>query len=74
MPRLVERSDGCHYIRHFYRDHATWQIDRKGVLFLRERGVNTGDKFPTELFMEMWEGGLVYTEAGRAKERDARGY
>lgn len=64
MPRLVERKDGCHYIRHFYRDSATWQVDRKGVFFLRERGVNVGDLFPTELFMEMWELGLVYTEAG----------
>lgn len=26
--------------------------------------------FPTELFMEMWDLGLVYTEAGR--ERDER--
>lgn len=70
MPRLLERSDGCHYIRHFFHDHATWQVDRKGVLFLRERGVNDGDKFPTELFMDTWQLGLVYTEAGLGRERE----
>ena len=71
MPRLLEPSDGCRYVHHFYRDHATWQVDRRGVLFLRERGINDGDKFSTELFMDMWQRGLVYTEAGLERERES---
>ena len=73
MLRLVERSEGCHVIRHFYRDHATWQVDRKGVFFLREHGVSSGYKFPTEVFMEMSERGLVYTEAGIGRVRERPG-
>jgi len=61
MPRLEERSDGLYYVRHYYRQHATWQIDDNGVLFLRERGFCPGDMFPTKVFMELWTRGMVYT-------------
>ena len=60
MPRLRERSDGCYYIVHHYRDCHTWQIDRDGVNFLRKLNINADDTFPTEVFMLMWEHRLVY--------------
>ncbi len=41
-------------------DFQTWQIDKDGVLFLKEYGVETGDSFSTGLFMQMWEQRLVY--------------
>lgn len=61
MPRLVERSDGCHIVRQFYHTSATWQIDADGVRYLRDRGIRVGDLFPTEVFMDMLALGLVYT-------------
>lgn len=61
MPRLVERSDGCHIVRQFYHTSATWQIDADGVRYLRDRGIRVGDLFPTGVFMDMLTLGLVYT-------------
>ena len=65
MPRLRQRNDGCYYILHHYRDCNTWQIDRDGIIFLRERGVQLDDIFPTELFMEMWDRRFVYLGESR---------
>lgn len=69
MPELLERKDGCFYIHHFYRNHSTWQVDRKGIFFLRDRGVNVGDKFSTDLFLEMWRLDLVYTGTSRKQQQ-----
>jgi hypothetical protein len=61
MPTLNQRIDGCYYVRHFYRDHSTWQVDADGVRYLRDRRIRTGDWFATDVFMEMWARSLVYT-------------
>ncbi len=61
MPTLQTRQDGCRYVRHFYRDHSTWQLTGDGVLFLSHRGFSDeGQLFSTDLFMELWTRGLVY--------------
>jgi hypothetical protein len=55
------RQDGCYYIRHFYSGHSTWQVVGDGVVFLRNRGIKEeGQYFPTDLFMDLWQRGLVY--------------
>jgi hypothetical protein len=64
MPRLNQRDDGCCFVHAYYRQHATWQIDRTGVFFLRDRGVGIGQEFSVELFMELYNRSLVYTHAG----------
>jgi hypothetical protein len=65
MPRLVQKNDGLYIVRHFYQQNATWQIDADGVLFLKGRGVRAGELFETDLFMEMWMRGMVYTGTRR---------
>ena len=61
MPTLVEtKKDGHYIVHHLYKQHATWQINAEGVLFLRRRGVSLGDRFSTGLFMELWKWGMVY--------------
>lgn len=65
MPRLKQRSDGCYYILHHYRDCNTWQIDRDGFKFLESERIGVDELFPTDLFMEMWEQELVYVGSDR---------
>jgi hypothetical protein len=61
MPRLVEKANGTHFIRHFYHGNATWQIDGDGVLFLGSFGVRPGELFSTDLFMVAWSLDYLYT-------------
>lgn len=61
MPTLMEKKDGLYYVRHYYQQHSTWQIDFDGVSFLEKHGVHPGEQFGTTLFMELWEKGMVYT-------------
>src|SRR5438045_3360812 len=65
MPTLRKRNDGCHYITHRYMDFQTWQIDRDGVVFLKDYGIEAGDHFSTGLFMQMWDHRLVYVGDNR---------
>lgn len=65
MPTLAERKDGIPYVRHFYRDHATWQIDAEGVRLLRIYGIVPEMHFSTTLFMQLYMMNLVYTGAAR---------
>jgi hypothetical protein len=60
MPRLMERKDGLYYVRHFYEQNSTWQIDHDGVKTLEKRGVHPGGLLSTDLFMELWMSGMVY--------------
>ena len=53
MPTLERRKDGCHFVRHFYRGHSTWQIQGEGVRYLERRGIKEEDHFRTDLFMEL---------------------
>ena len=70
MPRLHERVDGCFCVIGFcYEGFSTWQIDRAGVLFLKERNVQADDKFSSELFFELWRRKLIYKNANRAESR-----
>jgi hypothetical protein len=69
MPTLKQRKDGIYIIHHFYRQNSTWQIDRAGVWFLRDRGVRDNQPFDTSLFMELWERGLVYTSKDKPGTR-----
>lgn len=62
MPTLVHKNHGLYIVRHFYHHNATWQIDRDGVLFLKSRGIGSGQRFGTDLFMQLWMRGMVYTE------------
>jgi len=61
MPTLVQKSDGAYIVQHYYQEYCTWQVGGDGVRFLRERGVGDGDRFPTDLFMELWMRGMVWT-------------
>lgn len=72
MPSLKQRADGCCIVHAHYREYATWQIDRKGVFYLRDRGVGIGDRFSTDLFMELYVHQLVYTNAGVRDGRHVR--
>lgn len=60
MPTLQRRIDGCFFIRHFYGDHSTSQIQGDGVRYLEPRNIIEGGWFSTDLFMELWTLGLVY--------------
>lgn len=60
MPTLQRRVDGSYYLRHFYRDHNTWQILGAGVRYLERRGIREGDRFATDMFIELWLRQLVY--------------
>lgn len=60
MPTLQLRADGCFYIRHFYRDHSTWQVLGEGVRYLERRGFIEGQRFSTDVFMDLYMRGLVY--------------
>lgn len=61
VPTLEKRiGDGGFYIRHFFRDHHTWQIVGEGVRILAYRGVAAGERFSTDLFMTLWRQRLVY--------------
>jgi hypothetical protein len=62
MPTLNRReSDGGYFIRHFYHGHSTWQLLGDGVRLLRRRLVTEdGQRFSTDLFMELWRNNLVY--------------
>jgi hypothetical protein len=73
MPTLVEtKKDGHYIVRHLYGQHATWQVNTEGVLFLRRRGVSLGDKFSTDLFMELWKWGMVYVGTRPPKRASQR--
>jgi hypothetical protein len=67
MPRLVERADGGHFVRHFYRENATWQIESDGVRFLKQHDVTPGQMFQTDLFMMLWVRGMVWTGKRRPR-------
>jgi hypothetical protein len=55
VPRLKQRSDGCYYILHHYRDCNTWQLDRDGVRFLeRAARIGVDDHFQTDV---LWKCG-----------------
>jgi hypothetical protein len=60
MPTLERRNDGCYYVRHFFREHSTWQVLGEGVHSLGNRGVKEGSWLSTNLFMELWTRRLVY--------------
>jgi hypothetical protein len=61
MPRLVERLNGTHFIRHYYGGNTTWQVDADGVLFLQSLGIGVGVLFSTNLFMVARTLGYLYT-------------
>lgn len=70
MPRLYQGSDGCYYIRHYYLDFNTWQIDRDGFKYLSENyGIDLGDEFPQRFpicgFFELHDLKLIYTGNSR---------
>lgn len=54
MPTLNRRSDGGYFVRHFYRDHSTWQITGEGVRYLERRRILEDMKFSTDLFVDLW--------------------
>ncbi|HLY63297.1 MAG TPA: hypothetical protein VKV95_21340 [Terriglobia bacterium] len=61
MPTLQRRiGDGGFFVRHFYRDHNTWQVTGEGVRYLGRREIKEGGRFSTELFMQLWIRGFVY--------------
>jgi hypothetical protein len=73
MPTLMEKKDGLYYVRHYYQQHSTWQIDSDGVSFLEKHGVHPGEQFSTTLFMELWGKGMVYTGTRRPVQRVGEG-
>ena len=61
MPTLNRRAeDGVYYVRHFFNQHSTWQIQGEGVHILSHRRVEVGGHFSTDLFMELLAQRLVY--------------
>lgn len=73
MPTLKEREDGCHcVVGRAHNSFSTWQIDREGVMFLRARNVNSGDRFSIDLFFELENRGLIYTAGTQDSMRKRR--
>lgn len=61
MPTLERKiADGEYYVRHFFHQYNTWQMLGEGVRILGHRGVTEGNRFSTDLFMDLWMKGLVY--------------
>lgn len=67
VPTLNRRSDGGYYILNHHHDHHTWQIVGDGVRHLERRGIQVGQFFPTDLFMQLYMNGWVYTGESRSR-------
>jgi hypothetical protein len=64
MPTLQRRQDGAYFIRNYYHDYHTWQVVADGVRFLELRGATEGAFFSTDLFMQLYMNGWVFTGNG----------
>lgn len=72
--KLRRRIDGCFItIGHGADSFHTLQLWGKRVLFLKQHGVNAGDRIPEDLLSDLWKNKWVYVEGATAAKIFAAG-